>query len=221
MRENKSKRPWRHIALTAMGIFLAGAGALSLHSCSSPAGRKAVVNTRTDTIQGPNGTSTITITTGGNIDPSAADSMMRKAMEEIRQTDSIMQEMMNGMMADAPFASEAPYEELPAARNEQVRHRVQKGMATLAGRIGNREFAMALNMKDSRNVKGTGSFIAQGKQHGKLHALGIQDGGSLTVSLYNASNHLQGTLSGIFNGVTFEGTYLVNGQETPFRLYAQ
>ena len=167
----------------------------------------------------PNGT--ITVTTSGNMSDAQADSMMQAAMAEMQQTDSAMQAMMNSMMGGAdPFASEIEGE-MPSRHMAQQHHASTPTMPTLAGHIGKREFVMVLNLKDPQNVKGSGSYVANGKEQGKLHLLGIQDGEALTVSIYGKGNKLQGTLSGSYDGIQYQGSYQVDGKETPFDLYVR
>lgn len=167
----------------------------------------------------PNGT--ITVTTSGNMSDAQADSMMQAAMAEMQQTDSAMQAMMNSMMGGAdPFASEIEGE-MPSRHMAQQHHASTSTMPTLAGHIGKREFVMVLNLKDPQNVKGSGSYVANGKEQGKLHLLGIQDGEALTVSIYGKGNKLQGTLSGSYDGIQYQGSYQVDGKETPFDLYVR
>lgn len=167
---------------------------------------------------------TITVTTSGNLSSAQADSMMQAAMAEMQQTDSVMQAMMNSMMGGGadPFASEMEEGEMaPRHAVHQQRRISTSSMPTLAGHIGKREFVMVLNLKDPQNVKGSGSYVANGKEQGKLHLLGIQDGEALTVSIYGRGNSLQGTLSGSYDGVQYQGSYQVDGKETPFELYVR
>ncbi len=167
----------------------------------------------------PNGS--ITITTSGNMTDAQADSMMQAAMAEMQQTDSAMQAMMNAMMGSAdPFAGE-PMGSMGPARVERRAPVKASTMPKMAGHIGQREFMMVLNVKDPQNVKGSGSFIKNGKEQAKLHMLGIGDGHDLTVSIYGPGNKLMGTLAGTYDGMQYQGTYQVDGKETPFQLYVQ
>lgn len=174
---------------------------------------------------GPGGTQ-VTITTGGDgMTQAQADSLIQSAMAEMAQTDSIMQAMMNSLAGGLPMPgvgqeTNGIYSAQP--RQQHATKRLSKhGMVNMAGRIGQQEIVMVLNLKDPQNVKGSGDFIKNGKEQRKLHMLGIQDGENLTVSIYNGNNKLVGTLVGILDDFTYEGSYLLDGKETPFRLLLQ
>lgn len=223
---HKKKRNSFHLVAV---ILAATAVALILLMCIVWIYKHTTVKTHvekqqhTTITQGPNG-SQVTITTNGNINPAQADSLMQTAMDEMAQTDSIMQAMMNSMMSGSPLGG-MPQEEnavnAQPSRQRPARQLGKNGIANMTGNVGQRQLVMVLNMKDPQNVKGSGSFIVNKKEQGKLHMLGIQDGQDLTVSIYDSKNVLLGTLAGGFDGMTFEGYYLVDGKETPFQLMLQ
>lgn len=170
----------------------------------------------------PNSSSNVTITSSGNMSQAQADSLMQAAMAEMEQTDSIMQAMMASMMGADPWQQLEEGQHNMTSQPTTPQHRVRKnGVVNMAGEVGNKHMVLVLNLKEAQNVKGSGGFIVNNQKQGKLHLLGIQDGENLTVSVYNSNNRLLGTLAGLYNGVSYQGSYMVDGKETPFQLLVQ
>lgn len=151
-----------------------------------------------------------------------ADSIMNANMEEMRK----MEQMMEEMMGNDPFADFDNAQSLQEQPNATRSHKPTNGTTTagkikMAGNVGRDHYVMVLNVKDQNNITGTAATLVDGKERNHYRLLGIGSGKDLTVSVYDRKNKIVGTLSGTYDGYVFSGIYTTDNGETQFQMVSQ
>ncbi len=151
-----------------------------------------------------------------------ADSLMNAQMEEMNR----MEQMMEEMMGNDPFADFDNAQSLQEQPNATPSHKPAKGTTTagkikMAGNVGKDHYVMVLNVKDQNNITGTAATVVDGKEKNHYRLLGIGSGKDLTVSVYDRKNKIVGTLSGTYDGYIFSGIYTTDNGETQFQMVSQ